>query len=311
MQLKHSATRTLGSLLFGLAVLFPISSRADTLYTFDIPKSQLSTRKDAILALISGQVAPDKLGQCHGIADDGDIHFGIDSGSLKTPAVCEIMNCKAFPPSTASPATWEGILQPLFAGSPFISVRGVFRVWSDHPNNSNPPHASNPGHVVEIHPVTAVIGQSNTYHSRRNIAPIEFQGGIFSYKNPSQWSTMLAKKMYASEVTIDGKKLIRIRTPLVGYNYWKITARIVTAPTAVTNGHRFTVNIKTPTGVLAEEVRCFTVSESPADSDVTTFMSGDEATLLAIGRIDLRKLLSSLPYEGPTPVELCVFGVSL
>jgi hypothetical protein len=107
-----------------------------------------------------------------------------------------------------------------------------------------------------------------------------------------------------------GKRYLRLTTPEVGYNYWKIRLQVAEGPQAAINGHRFGGRVVTPTRVYTEVTRCFTVANTQADRDVGSVALNQTITVVAIGRMDLRKLLAVERYNGVIPVEFCVFGIN-
>lgn len=282
-------------------------------FTFDLPMEMLKPQEDAILTRLDGTVGEGMLGHVHSLAEDEDLHFSLDDPEMESPVVCELMNALSIPPDAGS-EYWSSRFGSLFSGGAPVRVWGVFRVWPDHAA----PHAeedsdkgsSNPPHVVEIHPVASVESGRNRFVTLDNIAPITYEGQQYAYKDPGRWGDMLSHDV---DTTIERKgerEYLRLTTPQIGFNYWELHVQVVDPVVAVKNGHRFTVHVLTPTRAYTETVRCFTVAGTRADSAVTGLSSGSEATLAAIGRFDLRKLLENGGYHGPVPIELCVFGIN-
>jgi len=289
--------------------------RSEHLFTYDIPLSQLRNRQDAILSSISGNVGEGMLGKVHDLSEDEDLHFSLNAPVMNTPVVCELMNALSVPPEAQQDhAYWEDRFARLFSTGAPVTVRGVFRLWPDHASShdSEEPAAptSNPPHVLEIHPVSGVSAGGLSFDTRASIAPITFDGEEYPYKDPGRWGDMLSHDIHTSIIRRDGKEYLELQTPQVGFNYWRLGAQVVDPPAAVSDGHRFTVRVVTPTRVYREVVRCFTVTGSPADRQMSELTAGKEVTLAAIGRFDLSILLSSDHYDGPIPVELCVFGIN-
>ncbi|MCA1596229.1 MAG: hypothetical protein LC772_07370 [Chloroflexi bacterium] len=282
-------------------------------FTFMLPLDILKPQQDAILTTLDGTVGDGMLGHVHGLAEDEDLHFSLDVPAVESPVVCELMNALSSPPDAGS-EYWSGRFASLFSGGSTVRVGGVFRLWPDHAAAQSTPESdratSNPPHVVEIHPVASVESGGVRYVTVANISPITYEGEQYTYKDPSRWGDMLSHDIDAVIERKGEREYLRLTTPEVGFNYWELHVQVVSPAAPVKNGHRFTVHILTPTRAYTETVRCFTVAGTQADAGVPSLSAGSEATLAAIGRFDLRKLLSGRGYHGPIPVELCVFGIN-
>lgn len=285
-------------------------------FTFDLPLNELTPRMDAILSTVSGVVGPGRLGHVHSIQDDEDLHFDLENSPLQTPVVCELMNALSIPrAAVGSPAYWRNRFAGAFHSPSRITAQGVFRLWPDHASSGGAEEAedrptSNPPHVVELHPLSSFAADGVSFDTRSSIAPITQDGEQFAYKDPGRWGDMLSQTIRAHVIERGGRSFLELKTPQIGFNYWKLRAQVITGVRAARDGHRFTVRIVTPTRTYREPVRCFTVVGSGADGSAARVQAGSEITLLAIGRMDLRTLLQPGGYEGPMPVELCVFGIN-
>lgn len=307
--------RALFPLALALAAILPVrpsSARANT-YTFDLPYDLLTPVRDAILSEIDGRVGPGMLGGIHSLDQDEDLHFQLQVPSFQSPIVCELMNAKSILP-TSAPRDWHARWKPFFDARASIKVRGGFRIWPDHPavtaSTSEGSATSNPAHVVELHPVAAVIHAGVIDDTRATIAPITLNGHEYRYKDASQWAALLRRTIRTRIVTKGVKQYLHFETPEIGYNYWRIRLQVAEAPAAAPQGHRFGARVVTPTRVYTEITHCFTVDGTQADRDVGSLQVGQTLPVVAIGRCDLAKLLSQPTCSGPLPVRFCVLGVN-
>jgi hypothetical protein len=92
---------------------------------------------------------------------DGDLHIAGRADEVKLPIVAEIMNAKDDKPAVEAIHDSQGTGQP-------IALDGAWRLWCEHGGNSEqiqgqplePFTSTNPDHVFEVHPVTAIDGRS-------------------------------------------------------------------------------------------------------------------------------------------------------
>src|SRR5579884_2041845 len=285
------------------------------LFVYRMPLEALRPIQDSIVVDVSGTVGQGMLGHVHDLRSDEDLHFSLDAPALQTPLVCELMNARSQPPDADTDKEyWPQTLSPLFSKGA-VTVRGVFRIWPDHSSTTQEQAAeatptTNPPHVAEIHPISG-IGQGRQWiDTRANLAPITFEGREYAYKDPGRWGDMMSHTISAQTVSYQGRDYLEIQTPQIGFNYWRLKLQIVDPVANVPGGHRFTARVVTPTRVYTEPVRCFTVAGTQADREAATQQPGQETPVVAIGRYDLAKLLQAGGYQGPPPVELCVFGIN-
>lgn len=287
------------------------------LFTYLLPLDQLRPRQDAILSDLTGTVGEGMLGRVHDLRSDEDLHFALEAPEMQTPVVCELMNARSQPDAAITDKEyWPQQFTELFANGT-VTVRGVFRIWPDHAAVNEESGAemqgtatSNPPHVVEMHPIAGLLQGRRLLDTRANIAPITFEGRAYPYKDPGRWGDMMSHTISTRVVQNQGRDYLELQTPQIGFNYWRLRLQIVDAPANAGDGHRFTARVVSPTRVYREPVRCFTVAATQADRDVTALQPGYEVPVVAIGRFDLATLLQPGGYQGPPPVELCVFGIN-
>src|SRR5262249_31358606 len=122
-------------------------------------------------ATITIDATIDQAGPIHSPADDGDMHFSVRSDEVKLPTVAEIMNAGL--PKQKSPVQ---TVRAAVGSTSKVKLTGAWRMWCEHGGLGQQtwktiPTAfptSNPDHVFELHPVTAV-GDLNV---TRSIGPI-------------------------------------------------------------------------------------------------------------------------------------------
>jgi hypothetical protein len=122
-------------------------------------------------ATIESEFSIVKLSKVHDPADDGEVHVGGWSEEAGLAAVAEVMNA-----ATTGAEPRLAFAKALAAGKK-VRVTGAWRIWCEHggttaqlqavgpkPEGALPGVApSNPDHVFEIHPVTAVkVGETVT-----------------------------------------------------------------------------------------------------------------------------------------------------
>jgi hypothetical protein len=94
-------------------------------------------------------------------AKDGDLHIAGRAEEVKLPIVAEIMNARDDQAAVDAIHNVEGTGRS-------IPLTGIWRLWCEHGGNSEqiqgeplePFETTNPPHVFEIHPVTALNGRS-------------------------------------------------------------------------------------------------------------------------------------------------------
>ncbi len=202
-----------------LLCLLARPAQAQRRFTFLLPLDQLTPRRDAILSDMTGTVGPGMLGHTHSLQQDEDLHFSLAAPRLQTPVVCELMNAQSAPPPSGE---WEQQFRSLFGSGQPITVRGVFRIWPDHPGGNGEAGegsaTSNPGHVVEVHPLAGLTVGSTRLDTRRNIAPITLSGRSYRYKDPGRWGDMLTHRVDADVVQRNGRSYLQLKTDQVGFN---------------------------------------------------------------------------------------------
>jgi hypothetical protein len=157
--------------------------------------------------------------------DDGDIHCSGYDKKIGMPVVAEIMNAKAQADAIEILVDHEGKGQP---NNPKVNVTGVWRLWPEHMGKDSRffqgmklskativKKTTNPDHVFEIHPVTALEGidLNSTFMN------IE---GYESYDVRYAFDKIRKKKFSISA----DKKTITFSTTAIGYNYMNLWARI-------------------------------------------------------------------------------------
>jgi hypothetical protein len=183
-------------------------ARAAKTFTFDLPLADLEAAQDSILSDLTGAVEPGMLGRVHSLAADEDLHFALNVPGLETPVVCELMNASSVPAKPPGDEEWHARWEPLFERRARIIARGVLRLWPDHPavgrEASEGSASSNPAHVLELHPLAALVHDRVTDDLRANIAPITLNGKQYRYKDARQWAALLRNEIDAARTRKNG-----------------------------------------------------------------------------------------------------------
>lgn len=117
----------------------------------------------------------------HGLKADCEIHFGADASSFQGEPdglVLEPMNAcvQAFPgKSTQKDSDWTEFAERIKNNT--ITASGVPRIWPEHLSGGG--GDSNPDHAVELHPLTKVVFNNQSFDFAPNVfAPEDYRGGV-------------------------------------------------------------------------------------------------------------------------------------
>ena len=114
--------------------------------------------------------------------------------------------------------------------------------------------------------------------------------------------------------TIDGEPYVIIKGTKTGYNHWDLTAIVDGAPSAIADGHRFTVTVVDENGLAvtgASNLSAVSVTGSAADTTVSNLNVGDQIDFQAIGRMELGPVLDALTgsdTEVALPIEFVLLA---
>jgi hypothetical protein len=216
-------------------------------------------------------------------AKDGDLHAAGTAPEIGLSTVAEIMNAKLSPKAVAALHGSES------SGDP-VAVEGVWRLWCEHGGDSeqvqgqDPPPPidnTNPPHVFEIHPLTAVDDQ----RLASDFKPITG----FKYKDADQ--AFLAYEKLASQIT-PGASQTTIRTTMGGYNYVEFVLELNEDPThQLDDGLTVFASILNQAGeLLVRNRRMVFVKDTAPFAKVGTLKKGDQLHVVGVPRISLSLL---------------------
>lgn len=233
---------------------------------------------------------------------DGDIHI---SGRAKTriglPLVVEIVNARGQKPAIT-------VLRDTEASGGEISITGAWRIWFEHPGSEphiqgdpvDPPTDTNPDHVFEIHPISAV-GTQSIADSYKLIPGYTAYPASTSF--PRYEGMKATIRPTATSITIDAK--------MIGYNYTEFLAEIPGTPKA------FEDCVIALASLADDEVHITGLRRLVFLKDmagIENVKKGAVLRVLAIPRLNLERLLDiAANHEGETleiklPYEFIVVG---
>jgi hypothetical protein len=148
---------------------------------FTIPIDSLEEWANTVVVTVNG-VRVEGHSKVHNQDSDCEIHLGAHSSNFQGDPdgiVLEPMNAcvQPFPGKTEqNSADWITFANQVTGTT--VNVSGVPRIWPEHLQGGNEP--SNPNHAVEIHPLTAVFGGSQTFDFAPNVFAGDYRGGVQS-----------------------------------------------------------------------------------------------------------------------------------
>ncbi|HSE32964.1 MAG TPA: hypothetical protein VLA93_15435 [Pyrinomonadaceae bacterium] len=244
----------------------------------------------------------------HGIArsgEDGDIHMAGRDSVFKLPLVAEIMNARFAP--TAIQRLLDTIPEQA------ISVTGAWRVWFEHPGNTNHIQGntfpvstdSNPDHVAEIHPITKFSGIDvlSTFAEIKSTAtpPKIYEAYPAETAFPYYEGLECTIKASNTAIMIASKKSI--------YNYADFYIELAGAPKEVSDGHLVLANVYESTSDEDEAVNAaprrmvFVKGTEPANR-LLSLPQGGRLHVLGIPRINLAEVYVIAQQNGATEVSV-------
>ena len=211
-------------------------------------------------------------------ANDGDLHIAGRAKEVKLPIVAEIMNAASESDAVDAVHNAEGT-------SHAIHMKGAWRIWMEHGGDSiqtqghqlSPFTTTNPDHVFEIHPVTAVGNLSllDSFHPIDGFTPKDAERAFHRYENTR------------FEI-IPGHSTTKMITSMAGYNYVEFLMELNKAPYKVSGGHMVMASVNDLKGeLLVRNRRMVFVKDTPPDVAVRNLNVGDCLHVLGIPRISL------------------------
>lgn len=240
--------------------------------------------------------------------EDGDLHIaGRAQKEVGLPMVAEIVNAREQKEAIAE------IRRAQEDGSA-VRLSGAWRVWFEHPGKNEhvqgkavaKPTGTNPDHVFEIHPVSAVNG-IDLAPSFRWIPG--YQAYTVSESFPRYEKLTATIRATKTAITIEAK--------MIGYNYSAFTARISGQPKKYADCVIATATIEDdgdPENQVTSGPRRLVLLNGMAGLELVK--KGAEVRILGIPRLNLERLLDMVEgQEGKTltdvklPYEFIVVGV--
>ena len=234
---------------------------------------------------------------------DGDLHAAVRSKEIGLPAVAEIMNA-AFQPTALS------LVKDKDARDEPVQIKGAWRLWCEHPPSKGsqvqgqpvpPAKNTNPDHVFEIHPITAV----------GNIPVLATLKPIVGYK-PYPAAKAFARYEGLSCKITPGTTRTTIETPKAVYNYAEFVIRPTGPRQTLPDGTRVQADVLDDSGnVVAKRAMVFVKGTPPAQA-LRKLPKSRTMHVLGVPRISLQNVLwrsqmakqgksgyltATLPYE--------------
>ena len=259
----------------------------------------------------------------HPGSEDGDMHFSGYDAKVGFPLVAEIMNGKDVPDAMDLAKNAQGNGKPHTK----LKLQGVWRLWCEHANNldnfKQGPLAinisnTNPPHVFEIHPITAI---GDIPVARLTLHPI----GDYTLKDAEAAFSHYANLPCRIKSTV---KTITIVTKEIGYNYVDFWIKLADAhPKTVADGLFAYCSVYSARPGTEEEEGDEKLIDSkvrmvfPKDTDpfdaVGRLQTGEFLHVIGIPRVDLAVISWRAAHAAThpellswnLPIEMIVVGV--
>jgi hypothetical protein len=209
---------------------------------------------------------------------DGDLHVAGRADEVKLPIVAEIMNARDDQAAVDRIHAVEGTGQT-------IPLAGAWRLWCEHGGTSeqiqgaplNPFTTTNPDHVFEVHPITALDGRSLL----PTLKPI--QG--FKTKDAEEAFGVYERVRCT---IIPGPDTTTLVTTMAGYNYVEFVMELNSEADEVADGVLVMCKVLDLEGeLLVRNRRTVLVKDSEAERQIRGKPTGTRVHVLGIPRINL------------------------
>ena len=214
-------------------------------------------------------------------AQDGDNHNSGRAPEIGLPMVAEIMNARKQSKFVTVMKNHEGQA---------LTLNGVWRLWCEHGGSTDQIQGNevpesentNPDHVFEVHPITAIDGQSLL----TSFAPIVGPNREFQYKDASDAFTRY--ESLKSHISSD-RDTVTIVTNMAGYNYVEFLIDPVEAAQEIEDGHTVMAKVMDLAGeVILQKRRMVFVKGTAPDKALLAHKKGSKPLhVIGIPRIDL------------------------
>jgi hypothetical protein len=234
--------------------------------------------------------------------DDGDIHMAGRDSVLKLPLVAEILNARI------EPLAMQKL--KLTSSDQAVSVTGVWRIWFEHPAQTNQiqgkpvpaPANSNPDHVCEIHPITKFSG-------------VDVLNSFVEIKdnNGKAYEAYQASKAFPYYDSIDAtvqasNTAIMITSVKSKFNYTEFVIELAGKPKDVGDGYLVLAhvfdkdNLDEP--VVTDVRRMVFVKGTPPADKLLTLAKGEHLHVLGIARVNLTEVFAITSKNGKDAVDV-------
>jgi hypothetical protein len=243
-------------------------------------------------ATIESEFTIVKLSQVHTPAKDGEVHVGGWSDRAGLATVSEVMNA-----ATTGKEARLAFAKALDDGKK-VTVTGAWRIWCEHggttpqiqavgpkPDGDLPGSAqSNPDHVFEIHPVTAVkVGDQVTDAAKSIGATPGFT------PHDASKAFLQGYEKLSSKIILREDNRTRIITEASQFNFTEFIFRLDENPFDLGDGHGVIGSIYDTEGeLLVRNRRVVFVKGTAADELAKTAKEGQRLQLIGIPRLSLK-----------------------
>jgi hypothetical protein len=227
-------------------------------------------------------------------AADGDLHAAVRSSVIGLLAVAEIQNAKDAPDAVMAIKNAVGDANPI----PFV---GVWRIWPEHGGDRQHiqvdglgqkwggDHPTNPPHVFEFHPLTAVA----------NIDLLSTLKPITGYQYKEAEDAFQRYESSHFEIEPLANDRVRLHMRMVGYNYVEFLMRLTKRFHRDPDGEFVAAGIYSLDGdLLVRDLRVAFVKGSKPDDKQKTVQVGQCLHLVGVPRVDLALVSWRLNHVG-------------
>jgi hypothetical protein len=247
-------------------------------------------------------------------AKDGDLHAaGRDAEDVGLPTVAEVMNARIKPGADA-----VKLIHAAEGKDKTLEVTGAWRLWCEH--GGTVPQAqgaalkafktTNPPHVFEIHPITAIDGTS-VLESLRPIAGFKTKDAHDAFVNYENLPCRI----------VPGEGTTTLISHMAGYNYVEFILELGEDPRPLADGTAVLCDVRDLEGeLLVRRRRMVFIKGSEPEQQVKGLTAGKRLHVLGLPRIDLAlvswrvqhaedpKYKNDKPLNWNLPYEIIVAG---
>lgn len=306
----------------------PASTWAAATYEVQLKKAWVEAFKDrttieADMVVHHSHKNPNKISKS---PEDGDLHFSGESDHVGLPFVAEIVNAATEKDAVKFVKTTAKANEDDPDNATAIRITGAWRLWFEHPSKSqvqgadnafHPDH-TNPDHSFEIHPVSFVGSDAQSFDILNSIVPVQdFTTNKFMEAYDAQTAFP-----YFEGVTISLKassSAIAIRCQKLRYNYVEFDVELTKKPKKVSDGYialgRVMSDNAEEDADLPGQLRLIFVAGTVGANTMKTAKAGDSFRLLGIPRLNLNAISflvgqhGTAQFDAKLPYEMIIVGI--